>query len=79
MVWFMGLMVCFSHWSSNEKTAVEEALGMSFCGKRAIAAMKHVGLNVAGQISVGFDQLGIASLGIYGHEHPLFLFLGATM
>ena len=25
-----------SHWSSNEKTAMEEALGMSFCGKRAI-------------------------------------------
>ncbi len=36
-----------SHWSSNEKTAVEEALGMSFCGKRAIVAMKHVGMNVA--------------------------------
>ena len=25
-----------SHWSSNEKTAVEEALGMSYCGKRAM-------------------------------------------
>lgn len=36
-----------SHWSSNEKTAVEEALGMSYCGKRTLAAMKHVGLNVA--------------------------------
>ncbi len=36
-----------SHWSSNEKTAMEEALGMSFCGKRAIVAMKHVGMNVA--------------------------------
>lgn len=36
-----------SHWSSNEKTALEEALGMSFCGKRAIVSMKHVGLNVA--------------------------------
>lgn len=36
-----------SHWSSNEKTAMEEALGMSFCGKRAMVCMKHVGLNVA--------------------------------
>lgn len=36
-----------SHWSSNEKTAMEEALGMSFCGKRSIVAMKHVGMNVA--------------------------------
>ena len=36
-----------SHWSSNEKTAMEEALGMSFCGKRAIVSMKHVGLNLS--------------------------------
>ena len=36
-----------SHWSSNEKTAVEEALGMSYCGLRAITSMKHVGVNVA--------------------------------
>ncbi len=34
-------------WSANEKTAVEAALGMSYAGKRAMAAMKHVGLNVA--------------------------------
>jgi indolepyruvate ferredoxin oxidoreductase alpha subunit len=34
-------------WSSNEKTAMEEALGMSYAGKRAIVCMKHVGLNVA--------------------------------
>jgi indolepyruvate ferredoxin oxidoreductase alpha subunit len=34
-------------WSSNEKTALEEALGMSYAGKRALVAMKHVGLNVA--------------------------------
>ncbi len=34
-------------WSSNEKTAYEEALGTSFAGKRAIVTMKHVGLNVA--------------------------------
>lgn len=34
-------------WSANEKVAVEEALGMSFAGKRAIVTMKHVGLNVA--------------------------------
>ena len=34
-------------WSSNEKTALEAALGMSYAGKRAMVAMKHVGLNVA--------------------------------
>ncbi len=34
-------------WSANEKTALEEALGMSFAGKRSMVSMKHVGLNVA--------------------------------
>lgn len=34
-------------WGSNEKTAMESALGASFTGARALVAMKHVGLNVA--------------------------------
>jgi indolepyruvate ferredoxin oxidoreductase alpha subunit len=34
-------------WSANEKTSMEEALGMSYAGKRSIVTMKHVGLNVA--------------------------------
>jgi len=34
-------------WSANEKTSLEEALGMSYAGKRTIVTMKHVGLNVA--------------------------------
>ena len=33
-------------WCTNEKTAMEAALGMSFMGKRALVCMKHVGLNV---------------------------------
>lgn len=36
-----------AHWTANEKTALEAALGMSYAGKRAMAVMKHVGLNVA--------------------------------
>lgn len=36
-----------AHWTANEKTAVEAALGVSYSGKRAMACMKHVGLNVA--------------------------------
>jgi len=35
------------NWSANEKVAYEEALGMSFAGKRSLVSMKHVGLNVA--------------------------------
>ena len=37
----------YSQWGTNEKTAMEEALGASFTGARAIVTMKHVGLNVA--------------------------------
>lgn len=47
-----------SHWSSNEKTAVEEALGMSYCGKRAIVSMKHVGMNVAADAYVNSAMTG---------------------
>jgi indolepyruvate ferredoxin oxidoreductase, alpha subunit len=34
-------------WSANEKVAYEEALGMSYAGRRALVSFKHVGLNVA--------------------------------
>ncbi|MBO4759623.1 MAG: indolepyruvate ferredoxin oxidoreductase subunit alpha [Spirochaetaceae bacterium] len=36
-----------AQWCSNEKTALEAALGVSFAGRRAVVTMKHVGLNVA--------------------------------
>ncbi len=36
-----------AQWSANEKAAMEEALGVSYCGRRALVCMKHVGLNVA--------------------------------
>jgi len=35
------------NWSANEKVAYEEALGMSYAGRRALVSFKHVGLNVA--------------------------------
>ena len=34
-------------WATNEKTAMEAAIGMSYAGKRTMVCMKHVGLNVA--------------------------------
>ena len=37
-------------WSVNEKVGLEVALGASFEGARAIATMKHVGLNVAADV-----------------------------
>jgi indolepyruvate ferredoxin oxidoreductase alpha subunit len=46
-------------WSSNEKTAMEAALGMSYAGKRAMVAMKHVGLNVASDSFINSAITGI--------------------
>jgi len=37
----------YAEWAPNEKVAVEVALGASMAGVRALAAMKHVGVNVA--------------------------------
>ena len=37
----------YTEWSTNEKVAMEVALGASYAGVRAMASMKHVGLNVA--------------------------------
>jgi indolepyruvate ferredoxin oxidoreductase, alpha subunit len=46
-------------WSSNEKTALEAALGMSYGGKRAMVAMKHVGLNVASDAFINSATTGV--------------------
>ena len=37
----------YAEWSPNEKVAMEVAIGASCAGVRAMAAMKHVGLNGA--------------------------------
>jgi len=34
-------------WSTNEKVALESAVGVSYAGRRCLVSMKHVGLNVA--------------------------------
>ena len=48
-----------SRWSTNEKTAMEEALGMSFMGKRALVCMKHVGMNVCADAFVNSGMTGV--------------------
>ena len=45
-------------WSVNEKTAMEEALGMSFAGKRTMVCMKHVGMNVCADPFMGSAMTG---------------------
>lgn len=48
-----------SRWCTNEKTAMEAALGMSFVGKRALVCMKHVGMNVAADCFVNSAMTGV--------------------
>ena len=48
-----------SRWCSNEKTAMEAALGMSYAGKRTLCCMKHVGLNVAADCFMNAAMSGI--------------------
>ncbi len=48
----------FCRWCTNEKTAMEAALGMSYMGKRALVCMKHVGMNVAADAFVNSGMTG---------------------
>jgi Indolepyruvate ferredoxin oxidoreductase, alpha and beta subunits len=50
----------YSKWCSNEKTALETALGMSYAGKRTLSCMKHVGLNVAADPFMNIAMSGIS-------------------
>ena len=48
-----------NRWCSNEKTAMEAALGMSFAGKRSLVCMKHVGMNVAADCFINSAVTGV--------------------
>ena len=37
----------YAEWAPNEKVALDVAIGAAYAGKRALATMKHVGVNVA--------------------------------
>lgn len=46
-----------SQWASNEKVALEIAMGGSFAGARSIVSMKHVGINIASDPFMTFTQI----------------------
>jgi indolepyruvate ferredoxin oxidoreductase alpha subunit len=48
-----------AQWSTNEKVALDVAIGASFAGVRALAAMKHVGLNVAADALMSQTYIGV--------------------
>lgn len=49
----------YSEWSPNEKVAMEVAIGASIIGVRALASMKHVGLNVAADPLFTASYIGV--------------------
>ena len=50
----------YAEWSPNEKVAAEVAIGASLAGVRAMASMKHVGLNVASDPLYSVSYIGVS-------------------
>jgi len=48
-----------AHWTVNEKVALEETIGAAVAGARAVAAMKHVGMNVAADPLFTSSYIGV--------------------
>jgi indolepyruvate ferredoxin oxidoreductase alpha subunit len=48
-----------AQWSTNEKVSLDVAIGASFAGARAMAVMKHVGLNVAADALMSQTYIGV--------------------
>jgi indolepyruvate ferredoxin oxidoreductase alpha subunit len=49
----------YAEWTPNEKVALEVALGASMAGARAMASMKHVGVNVAADPLMTLSYVGV--------------------
>lgn len=57
MVQYKNDLYC--EWAPNEKVALEAAIGASIAGARSMAAMKHVGVNVAADPLFTFAYTGV--------------------
>ena len=49
----------YAEWSTNEKVAMEVALGAAYAGARSMVSMKHVGLNVASDPFMAASMTGV--------------------
>ncbi len=49
----------YAEWSTNEKVALEVAMGASYAGIRSMTSMKHVGLNVASDPFMAVSTTGV--------------------
>ncbi len=50
-----------AEWASNEKVALDSVIGASFAGGRSLAAMKHVGVNVASDSLMSLSYTGVGA------------------
>ncbi|MBA7688325.1 hypothetical protein ES703_96804 [subsurface metagenome] len=61
----------YAEWPPNEKVAMEVAMGASYAGVRAMASMKHVGLNVASDPFMTASTTGVnAGLIVISADDP---------
>jgi indolepyruvate ferredoxin oxidoreductase alpha subunit len=61
----------YAEWSTNEKVAMEVALGAAYAGVRSLVSMKHVGLNVASDPFIAASVTGInAGLVVVSADDP---------
>lgn len=61
----------YAEWAPNEKVAVDVAIGAAYAGRRSLAAMKHVGLNVAADAFMYASMTGMeAGLVIISADDP---------
>ncbi|MDI6828241.1 MAG: indolepyruvate ferredoxin oxidoreductase subunit alpha, partial [Armatimonadota bacterium] len=61
----------YAEWAPNEKVAFEVALGAAYGGVRALAAMKHVGVNVASDPLLTASYTGVnAGLVLVSADDP---------
>jgi indolepyruvate ferredoxin oxidoreductase alpha subunit len=68
---FARLPNVYAEWAPNEKVAVDVAVGAAYAGRRALAAMKHVGVNVAADSIFYVSMTGVeAGLVIVTADDP---------
>ncbi|MEI7990277.1 MAG: indolepyruvate ferredoxin oxidoreductase subunit alpha [Chloroflexota bacterium] len=61
----------YAEWAPNEKVALDVAIGAAYAGKRAMATMKHVGVNVAADSLFYASMTGVeAGLVIISADDP---------
>jgi indolepyruvate ferredoxin oxidoreductase alpha subunit len=60
----------YAEWSVNEKVALEVAMAASISGLRALAIMKHVGVNVAHDPLMSASYMGLGGLVLITADDP---------